>query len=102
MKRFFATALPVCVVFVGAYAVADKKPQTKEPVAKNSPAIPRVDPGDIPPRPGATDDMRRGVSREGIEYLQRLRKNTPFGTERFDLAALRAGMGSRRPPKALN
>jgi acetyl esterase/lipase len=27
-----------------------------------------------------------------------LRKNTPFGTNKFDLAALRAGMGSRREP----
>jgi hypothetical protein len=59
-----------------------------------------VDPGDIPPRSGATGDRRRAVSREGIEYLQRLRRNTPFGTKHFDLAALRAGMGSRRAPKA--
>src|SRR6185369_5988151 len=33
-----------------------------------------------------------------VEYLQKLRKNTPFGTNGFDLKALRAGMGSRRPP----
>ena len=70
MKRLFGMAFLVCVVVVGAYAVDDKKPQTKE------------------------------VSRESIEYLQRLRKNTPFGTNDFDLAALRAGMGSRRAPKA--
>ena len=70
MKRFFGTAFLSCVVSVGAYAVDDKKPQTKE------------------------------VSRESIEYLQRLRKNTPFGTNDFDLAALRAGMGSRRAPTA--
>ena len=42
--------------------------------------------------------MKREVSREGIEYLKKLRKNTPFGTNDFDLAALRAGMGSRRRP----
>ena len=42
--------------------------------------------------------MKREVSREGIEYLQKLRKNTPFGTNDFDLEALRAGMGSRREP----
>jgi acetyl esterase/lipase len=38
------------------------------------------------------------VSPEGVEYLKKLRKNTPFGTKTFDLAALRAGMGTRRPP----
>jgi acetyl esterase/lipase len=65
MKRFFGTALLVCIVAVGAYAVEDKQ---------------------------------RAVSRESIEYLQGLRKNTPFGTKGFDLAALRAGMGSRREP----
>ena len=42
--------------------------------------------------------MKREVSREGIEYLKKLRKNTPFGTNAFDLAALRSGMGSRRKP----
>jgi epsilon-lactone hydrolase len=40
----------------------------------------------------------RKVSPEGAAYLQKLRKNTPFGTNGFDLAALRAGMGSRREP----
>jgi len=42
--------------------------------------------------------MNRDVSREGVEYLQRLKKNTPFGTNDFNLSALRAGMGSRREP----
>jgi len=46
----------------------------------------------------ADEAMPRAVSREGVEYLQRLRKNTPFGASHFDLAALRAGMGSRREP----
>lgn len=39
------------------------------------------------------------VSPEGIEYLEKLRKRTPFGTNEFDMAALRAGMGTRRAPK---
>jgi hypothetical protein len=43
-------------------------------------------------------DGPRAVSRESVAYLQQLRKNTPFGTTGFDLAALRAGMGSRREP----
>ncbi len=52
----------------------------------------------MPPPSGAPADKPRTVSRESIEYLQRLRKRTPFGTKDFDLAALRAGMGSRREP----
>ena len=43
-------------------------------------------------------DTPRKVSPEGAAYLERLRKNTPFGTNGFDLPALRAGMGSRREP----
>lgn len=46
----------------------------------------------------AHDAASRPVSRESVEYLQRLLRNTPFGTNGFDLAALRAGMGSRREP----
>ncbi|MBI2807370.1 MAG: alpha/beta hydrolase fold domain-containing protein [Planctomycetes bacterium] len=42
--------------------------------------------------------LKREVSREGIAYLQKLRKRTPFGTNDFNLKALRAGMGSRRLP----
>lgn len=43
--------------------------------------------------------MKREVSREGVDYLQKLRTNrTPFGTNDFNLAALRAGMGTRRMP----
>jgi acetyl esterase/lipase len=45
-----------------------------------------------------TELMQREVSHESVEYLKRLRKNTPFGTNDFDLKALRAGMGTRREP----
>lgn len=48
--------------------------------------------------PTSLDVWHREISSEGVAYLERLRKNTPFGTNDFDLAALRAGMGSRRPP----
>ena len=98
MKRFSGTALLVCVVAVGAYAVDDHQPQPKATVQKDSAAIPKRDNGDIPPRSGAPEDKQRAVSRESVEYLEKLRKNTPFGTTGFDLAALRAGMGSRREP----
>jgi len=46
----------------------------------------------------AASDAPRKVSPEGVAYLERLRKNTPFGKNGFDLQGLRAGMGSRREP----
>ena len=50
-------------------------------------------------QPAVPELMKREISREGIEYLQKLRKNrTPFGANDFNLEALRAGMGSRRLP----
>ncbi len=98
MKFYYGTALLVCVFALGAYAVNDKQVQPKAPAQKDSAAIPNVDKGDIPPRSGTADDKPRTASPESIEYLQKLRKRTPFGTKDFDLAALRAGMGSRREP----
>ncbi len=46
----------------------------------------------------AEDARPRTVSPEGSTYLERLRKNTPFGTNGFDLTGLRAGMGTRQEP----
>jgi acetyl esterase/lipase len=47
----------------------------------------------------AADDLaQRPVSPEGVAYLAQLRKNTPFGTNGFDLKTLRSIMGGRRPP----
>ncbi len=49
--------------------------------------------------PPAPELLKREVSPEGVAYLQKLRKErVPFGTSDFNLAALRAGMGSRREP----
>jgi epsilon-lactone hydrolase len=98
MKRFVGTALLVFVFAVGAYAIADNQPQPKPTVHKDSPAIPGKDNGDVSPPAGAPVDKPRTVSPESVEYLQKLRKNTPFGTADFDLKGLRAGMGSRREP----
>lgn len=50
------------------------------------------------PAQEATADTPRTVSPEGVAYLQKLRKNTPFGTNSFELQPLRAGMGTRREP----
>jgi epsilon-lactone hydrolase len=98
MKRFAGRALLVCLLAGGTYAAVDYQPQQKPRVQEGSPTNPKSDNGDIPPRSGAPKDRPREVSRESIEYLQKLRKNTPFGTNGFDLAALRAGMGSCREP----
>jgi len=59
--------------------------------------IPAV--GQEPAKPLAVPElMKREVSSESVAYLEKLRKNTPFGTNNFDLKALRAGMGTRREP----
>jgi acetyl esterase/lipase len=50
-------------------------------------------------QPAIPELMKREVSREGAEYLQKLRKDrTPFGANDFNLDALRAGMAARRLP----
>ncbi|MDG1896719.1 MAG: alpha/beta hydrolase fold domain-containing protein [Fuerstiella sp.] len=49
-------------------------------------------------RLAARDVWQRQVSQEGAEYLARLRRGTPFGTNNFDLTGLRAGMGTRHEP----
>ncbi len=91
------------MLVVGAYAVADnlplsQAPPLRDPVQTVSAASPMQDKGDIPALTGASADKPRVVSPEGAAYLERLRKNTPFGTADFDLKGLRAGMGSRREP----
>lgn len=72
MRRFCGTALFIGIVAVSVHAVDERKQLT--PVESWV------------------------VSPEAIEYVKKLRKNTPFGTNSFDLKALRAGMGSRREP----
>lgn len=54
--------------------------------AQEDPPASKRKPGQVPEQ----------VSPEGAAYLQRLIKNTPFGTEQFDFEGLRKGMGSRR------
>jgi monoterpene epsilon-lactone hydrolase len=98
MKRITGTILLSWVFTISAYAVEDSQPQAKPGVQTGAALIPGVDNSDIPPPSEVTGTKRRTISREGVEYLQRLQKNTPFGTNGFDLKALRAGMGSRREP----
>ena len=55
---------------------------------------------DDPSRPApAQFASEKPVSQQGIEYLQMLRKRTPFGKAGFNLDGLRNGMGSRQEPK---
>lgn len=80
MKLIGCTPLLVLVVAVRAYAVDDNPSQTTAP--------PTV----------ATEGKPKAVSPESVQYLERMRKNIPFGTNGLDLKALRVGMGSRREP----
>ena len=64
--------------------------------------IPLVDLLEPTRRVAARDVWQRAVSPEGQKYLQGLLGRTPFGTNQFDLAGLRAGMGTRRPPTIPN
>lgn len=43
--------------------------------------------------------IKPAASKEGLEFLERLKKGTPFGTNDFNLKALRAGMGARNDPR---
>jgi acetyl esterase/lipase len=88
MVPFTRAALLVCVAAAG-WCIGEGRGTTPS-------AIPNVSQADVAPR---ADGKPRAVSPEGKEYLKKLLKRTPFGTDTFDLAALRAGMGSRREPK---
>ena len=88
MNPFAETALVAFLLAGGTNAAGIYQPQPQPTVQEVPQAIPKIDVGDIPPPAAAQRNKPREVSREGIEYLQRLRKNTPFGTNDFDLAAL--------------
>lgn len=75
MRRFVGATLIVFVLATSSYVAADNPPQTTVGV-----------------------DKPRKVSPEGVEYLEKLRQRTPFGTTDFNLDQLRAGMGTRREP----
>ncbi len=106
-KSVTAAILPSLVLFAWVaeksaadYVAVEYQRQPKSQAPSDSSTIPRVERRDIPTQPGLPEGEQRQVSREGKEYLQRLRRNTPFGARDFDLAALRAGMGTRREPKS--
>ncbi len=88
------STLTVIVVAFGSLAFAGE-PGAQRPSAGVPPTVSSSEPSPIPE---TADGSPRVVSKEGAAYLERLRKNTPFGTTTFDLKGLRAGMGSRREP----
>jgi acetyl esterase/lipase len=80
MKTIARASALICAIGLASYAADDSRAPSREPAREN--------PGEVP----------KEVSREGVEYLRNLRKNTPFGRDGFDLGALRSGMGTRREP----
>ena len=93
MKTLAGTALLVCIITVGVYAIDDNRPQAKSTASQDATTIPQSSIGLAPLPAREPVDKPQAVSPEGIEYLQKLRKRTPFGTTNFDLKGLRAGMG---------
>ena len=98
MKKLAGTALLVCAMTISAYAADDRQSQRRSAVQETCQAIHTDENGDVPSPLLAPDGKPRTVSREGVEYLENLRKGTPFGTVDFNLEALRAGMGTRNEP----
>ena len=98
MKCSKAAVMLLFVVAVGEFAFAGNPPGPNPPVQKDSVLPLMQNNGDNPPLSAASADKPRVVSPEGIALLQRLSKNTPFGTTDFDLKGLRAGMGARQEP----
>jgi epsilon-lactone hydrolase len=97
MQKLSEMILLLCVLTASAHAVDDHVPQ-HEPAQEFSQAIPEVDAADVAPRQVPSEGIPQSVSREGAEYLEKLRKGTPFGTVDFSLEALRMGMGVRNEP----
>ena len=98
MKKRTGMAILICVVAVSAHAADDHQAQRRKPFQEFCQAIHTDDNGDNPALVPAPDGKERTVSREGVAYLEKLRKGTPFGTVDFNLEGLRAGMGTRNEP----
>ena len=102
MRRMLLASILIWVPNAGATA---SEPTVPEPTVPKPPetflkssttGCHPEQPDELPARP--QEVPQKAVSRESVDYLQALRRNTPFGTDGFDLAGLRAGMGSRRQP----
>jgi monoterpene epsilon-lactone hydrolase len=98
MKNRTEWVLLHCILAVSTYAAADEPPATRELAQDRSRAASTQGSDDVH-TPETRTGKPRVVSQEGIAYLERLRKGTPFGTVNFDLHGLRAGMGARNEPR---
>ncbi len=98
MKKLAGMAMLVGVLTVSAYAADDHQPEQGETAQELSQANHKEDDGDVPSPSVAPENEPKAVSPEGVEYLDKLRKGTPFGKVDFNLEALRAGMGTRNEP----
>ncbi len=98
MQKRSTVILLLCVLTSCARAADDHLPQ-QQPAQELSQAIHEGDAAAGTPRLAPPVGMPKDVSREGAEYLEKLRKGTPFGTSSFDLEALRRGMGVRNEPR---
>jgi acetyl esterase/lipase len=49
--------------------------------------------------PPPVSEIRKTASPEGVAFLEKLMKGTPFGAVDFNLEGLRAGMGARNEPR---
>ncbi|MDA1229857.1 MAG: alpha/beta hydrolase fold domain-containing protein, partial [Planctomycetota bacterium] len=99
MKNFPGMILLLCVLTSIAYATDEHPAQRRKPAQKFSQANHKEDSTGVSCRSVASDEKPKAVSQEGVEYLERLMKGTPFGTVDFNLEALRAGMGTRNEPR---
>lgn len=102
MNRILAAALPFAMVSFGTLASDDDPRRARATAPAASQRLSKDQPGKSSTSLPNSDLKPRVVSREAVDYLQRLRKNTPFGARDFSLQALRAGMGSRHEPTIKN
>ena len=98
MNRRGGLVLLILVAIPFGTLLADQ-PAEHRAEAQSSPK-PRAEARDgvSPPQTTVLGASQQPISREGIEYLQKLRKGTPFGAAQFSLEALRSGMKTRRAP----
>src|SRR5262245_3530886 len=85
--KILSRLLPVALLLVwGAFALIARQPLlTAQAGEDKDPASAAAsDEGEVPPPPGTPSGQPRTVSPEGVAYLEKLRKNTPFGTNDFN------------------
>jgi monoterpene epsilon-lactone hydrolase len=99
MKNISGLSVLVCLFLVGDYCVAeDQRPEKKTAQDPSKVSRGRGEADNVEPSLDA-DGTPGVVSREGLEYLEKLRRGTPFGAVDFNLEGLRAGMGARNEPQ---